>query len=316
MTIKLLAVDDSKTIRRVLEITLSGPEFQTTIVGSKAEALQALRQDRPQIALVDAFLDGESGYDLCRQLKAEAPELRVLILSSKHRPYDEAQGASAQADAHFDKPFDSQKLIDKVSSLLGDSPVAAAAPPRPVTAPAAQPAPIPLVAAPRPAAPAAEGRAPVAPPPRPLGGGPLGGGFAAPRPPLAGASGGAGTPAPASTGSRPALSPTLGAARSSAPAVVQTTLAQSPAGQAPPAQAPATAKAVQPAAQVTSASSSGAQIQTQLEDKLKGLGLTPAQLEGVLALSREVVEQVVWEVVPVLAETLIQEEIARLTAAE
>lgn len=316
MTIKLLAIDDSKTIRRVLEITLSGPEFQTTIVGSKAEALQALRQDRPQIALVDAFLDGESGYDLCRQLKAEAPELRVLILSSKHRPYDEAQGASAQADAHFDKPFDSQKLIDKVSSLLGDGPVAAAAPPRPVTAPAAQPAPIPLVAAPRPAAPAAEGRAPVAPPPRPLGGSPLGGGFAAPRPPLGGASGGAGTPAPASTGSRPALSPTLGAARSSAPAVVQTTLAQSPAGQAPPAAAqPATAKAVQPASQVTSASS-GAQIQTQLEDKLKGLGLTPAQLEGVLALSREVVEQVVWEVVPVLAETLIQEEIARLTAAE
>jgi hypothetical protein len=47
--------------------------------------------------------------------------------------------------------------------------------------------------------------------------------------------------------------------------------------------------------------------------KLAGLGLTPAQVEGVLALSREVVEQVVWEVVPTLAETLIKEEIARLT---
>jgi hypothetical protein len=49
-------------------------------------------------------------------------------------------------------------------------------------------------------------------------------------------------------------------------------------------------------------------------DKLKELGLSPAQLEGVLSLSREVVEQVVWEVVPTLAETLIKEEIARLTA--
>ncbi len=47
--------------------------------------------------------------------------------------------------------------------------------------------------------------------------------------------------------------------------------------------------------------------------KLQGLGLTPDQIQGVLALSREVVEQVVWEVVPVLAETLIQEEIKRLT---
>ena len=43
------------------------------------------------------------------------------------------------------------------------------------------------------------------------------------------------------------------------------------------------------------------------------MGLTPAQVEGVLALSREVIEQVVWEVVPQLAETLIKEEIARLT---
>jgi hypothetical protein len=50
-----------------------------------------------------------------------------------------------------------------------------------------------------------------------------------------------------------------------------------------------------------------------LAGKLAGLGLTPAQVEGVLALSREVVEQVVWEVVPTLAETLIKEEIARLT---
>ncbi|HTQ03904.1 MAG TPA: response regulator, partial [Polyangiaceae bacterium] len=47
--------------------------------------------------------------------------------------------------------------------------------------------------------------------------------------------------------------------------------------------------------------------------KLGGLGLTPQQVEGVLSLSREVLERVVWEVVPTLAETLIREEIQRLT---
>ena len=41
--------------------------------------------------------------------------------------------------------------------------------------------------------------------------------------------------------------------------------------------------------------------------------MNPTQVDAVLALSREVVEQVVWEVVPVLAETIIQEEIRRLT---
>jgi hypothetical protein len=51
----------------------------------------------------------------------------------------------------------------------------------------------------------------------------------------------------------------------------------------------------------------------QLAGKLGELGLSPAQVEAVLALSREVVERVVWEVVPQLAETMIKEEIARLT---
>lgn len=50
-----------------------------------------------------------------------------------------------------------------------------------------------------------------------------------------------------------------------------------------------------------------------LEAKLEGLSLTAEQTQAILALSREVIERVVWEVVPVLAETLIKEEIQRLT---
>jgi hypothetical protein len=50
-----------------------------------------------------------------------------------------------------------------------------------------------------------------------------------------------------------------------------------------------------------------------MSGKLAEIGLTPAQVEAVLALSRDVVERAVWEVVPVLAETIIKEEIARLT---
>jgi endonuclease III len=50
-----------------------------------------------------------------------------------------------------------------------------------------------------------------------------------------------------------------------------------------------------------------------LERKIGSLGLTAEQAAAVLALSREVVERVVWEVVPDLAEALIKEEIRRLT---
>ncbi len=50
-----------------------------------------------------------------------------------------------------------------------------------------------------------------------------------------------------------------------------------------------------------------------LGKKLDELGLTPAQADAVLALSRELVERVVWEVVPQMAEAIIKEEISRLT---
>jgi CheY-like chemotaxis protein len=82
-----------------------------------------------------------------------------------------------------------------------------------------------------------------------------------------------------------------------------------PAQQAP-AHAPARAQAPAALPMVAAATSAGVGDMAQ---RLDGLGLTSEQVQGVLALSREVIEKVVWEVVPDLAETLIREEIRRLT---
>jgi hypothetical protein len=75
-----------------------------------------------------------------------------------------------------------------------------------------------------------------------------------------------------------------------------------------------------PAAGVVAASSAAAAAVAasasngQLAAKLQHLGLSDAQVSAVLSLSREVIEKVVWEVVPVLAETMIREELKRLTS--
>jgi CheY-like chemotaxis protein len=74
---------------------------------------------------------------------------------------------------------------------------------------------------------------------------------------------------------------------------------------------PAPAPAASPiAASVGAKTAAG----SDLAHKLDGLGLTAEQVQGVLALSRDVIEKVVWEVVPDLAETIIKDEIRRLTA--
>ena len=243
MTKTLLAVEDSKTMRKVWGITFANDEFEAVLAESPQQALSQLDHVRPDMVLVDVTLGEINGYDLCRQVKSRAPGTLVMILSSRQQPYDPVRGAEVQADDFIDKPFDTQQIRDKVKKLCAQSGSKVGAP-RPAAATAAPARPAPLPRTPPPAM-----------PPPPVG--------------------------------RTAGAPAGRALATPVPAV------------APPgAQAVGSAMA-----------SNGAALQGRLE----ALNLSPEQIQGVLALSREVIEKVVWEVVPVLAETLIKEEIARLT---
>ncbi len=249
MTATLLAIDDSKTMRKVLEITFAGENYRTVLSEGANDALAKLRSERPSIVLLDAILGDTSGYELCQRIKSEAPAVGVIMLSSKQHPYDRARGASAGADDFIDKPFDTQALIDKVSALvqrLGEV--------------AARPAPAPAAA-------------------RPVA-----------------------APAAAASVQRAHTTMSFGSTSPAAPAVA-------PKASAPPARVSVPSGAATPSAAAAAVIGGAA-----LESKLQGLGLTREQVAGVLAISKDVVEQVVWEVVPVLAEALIREEIQRLTA--
>lgn len=250
MTKTLLAVEDSKTMRRVLGITFASDEFEAVLAESPQQAMSQLEQLRPDAVLLDVTLGEINGYDLCRQIKSRAPGTPVMILSSRQQPYDPVRGAEVQADDFIDKPFDTQQLRDKVKKLCAQTPVKAAAP-----APA------------RAAAPAAPAR-----------------------------------PAPIPRTPPPAMPPPPPVARPAAPAV------RAPVPSPPAAPSPGPSAQVQQAFGHAVASNGAA-----LEAKLEGLSLTAEQTQAILALSREVIERVVWEVVPVLAETLIKEEIQRLT---
>jgi CheY-like chemotaxis protein len=321
VTTTLLAVDDSKTIRRVLEITFAGENYRTVLAESADEALNKARAERPAVALIDASLGATSGYELCQQIKREVPGIPVILLSSKQAPYDRARGSSVGADDFIDKPFDTQQLIEKVSAAARR----AGEPARAVASPAAA---------------ASASVAPV-------------GGFPGRQRTTTLAYGSAATDAHAAAG--PATSQGIGPRTQTAPGPAaqpsnppfgaRPVPFTQPAGLAPPspqahpatstggtqpsfAAAPARgahpeAPAPVPATTLTGTAPRAASapalnaISTpdgQFAERLAGLGLTQDQTQAVLALSREVVERVVWEVVPVLAETLIKEELRRLTS--
>lgn len=289
----LLAVDDSVTMRKVLEITFTGEDFRVITADTTQGAIGKMSEN-PQVCVIDTVLGGEDGYTLAKELRKRNPSTSIIMLASRYAPYDQARGRDAGADDWADKPFDTQQLIDKVRKVMlakeAGGPAAAAAPAT------AAPQPPPFRAPPAAPAAAAQTQA-------------VGRGT---QPSLGGS-------VPNRTGTlvfgenAPSAPPVAAAAPAAAPQRPAPVVAAAPVAAPPPAPAPAAPAPTPPAPSAAPSQAVSSAVNGHLAGKLGDLGLTAQQADAVLALSREVVERVVWEVVPQLAEALIKEEIARLT---
>lgn len=272
---RILIVEDSVSMRKVMEMTFAGEDAELLAVESGELALRHGRDFGPDVAFIDASLPGVDGYEVTRAIKSD-PQLAgtaVILMASQHRPLDEARASEVGADEHILKPFDTQEAIDKATGLASQAEALYEAASIPVARPATTP-PMPI------------SQASYRPTPPPL---PLNGPSSRPIAPMPMAS----TP----YGS----TPLSGAQVSVAPS------AASPYASRPVA---AVVSSTSMATQASSAVNEA--LSHSVVERLETLGLTPDQVEGVLKLSAEVVERVVWEVVPELAEAMIREELHRL----
>jgi len=120
MAYKLLLADDSITIQKVVELTLSEEDFVVTAVGDGEAGLDTARKLMPDIIMADVFMPKMDGYELCGKLKQD-PSLRhipVILLAGTFENFDEVRAAQVKADDHLTKPFESAELIAKVKSLV------------------------------------------------------------------------------------------------------------------------------------------------------------------------------------------------------
>ena len=124
MAYKLLLADDSITIQKVVELTLSEEDFDVAVFGDGESALDACRRIVPDIVLADVFMPKMDGYVLCGRIKGD-PALRhipVVLLAGTFENFDEARAAGVGADAHVTKPFESAELVSTVKRLAGRRP--------------------------------------------------------------------------------------------------------------------------------------------------------------------------------------------------
>src|SRR3954470_9807023 len=160
----LLLADDSTTIRTAVGMVFKKEDFSLTTVANGTEALERARDLKPDLILADIDMPGLSGYELCEKVRADATlkQTPVLLLGGGS-PGDPSRAIAVGANGQMAKPFESQKLIDRVREILASpKPMTAAAQPAP-----ARPAPPPLSAPPR-TAPPPQASKPL-PPARPSG---------------------------------------------------------------------------------------------------------------------------------------------------
>lgn len=111
-----MVADDNTDIRTLLETRLATRGFDVIATADGRAALNAIREFRPDIALLDWVMPVIQGHELCVKIKTdpETADIPVVMLTARGEDEDRLLGLDLGADAYLVKPFD----IDEVASTL------------------------------------------------------------------------------------------------------------------------------------------------------------------------------------------------------
>ncbi len=117
---RVLVVDDEPDIVALVAYHLAKAGYRVSTAASGPEAIQATREERPSLIVLDLMLPGMSGYEVLEQLRS-APatkDVAVLMLTARREEQDRIRGLSLGADDYLTKPFSPQELVLRVAAIL------------------------------------------------------------------------------------------------------------------------------------------------------------------------------------------------------
>ncbi|MCZ6457752.1 MAG: twitching motility response regulator PilG [Gammaproteobacteria bacterium] len=118
--VKVLVIDDSKTIRRSAENLLSKVGCDVITATDGFDALAKIADNRPEIIFVDIMMPRLDGYQTCALIKnnTEFKKTPVVMLSSKDGLFDKAKGRIVGSDQYITKPFSKDELLGTIRTLV------------------------------------------------------------------------------------------------------------------------------------------------------------------------------------------------------
>ncbi|MGH1439953.1 MAG: twitching motility response regulator PilG [Cellvibrionaceae bacterium] len=119
-SLKVMVIDDSKTIRRTAETLLTKAGCEVVTATDGFDALAKIADTRPDIIFVDIMMPRLDGYQTCALIKnnSEFKKTPVIMLSSKDGLFDKAKGRIVGSDQYLTKPFSKTELLNSIEAHI------------------------------------------------------------------------------------------------------------------------------------------------------------------------------------------------------
>lgn len=114
---RILVVDDDEKIVELIELYLTNNNFEVLKANDGIEALEIVRREEIDLALIDVVIPKLDGYSLIKRVRKEN-RFPIIIISSKSEGYDKVLGLDIGADDYVVKPFDPLELVARVKAQL------------------------------------------------------------------------------------------------------------------------------------------------------------------------------------------------------
>lgn len=120
MALRVLLADESVTIKKAFQLALQDYGVDVVTVNAGVDVVPVAMKFNPDIIFADVLLQKKNGYELCSELKSlsETKNIPVVLIWSGFMDLDQAKFQSSKADAHLEKPFDTEQLRKLVRKLV------------------------------------------------------------------------------------------------------------------------------------------------------------------------------------------------------
>lgn len=114
---KVLIAEDDPHTRAALAELLCDEGYEVVTAADGAAALEQFASERPDFVCLDVMMPRRSGYDVCRQLRAQAPDVPIVFITAKAEEIDKVVGLEIGGDDYIVKPFGVKEVMARIRAV-------------------------------------------------------------------------------------------------------------------------------------------------------------------------------------------------------